>query len=126
MKSPASALLVDKMSDLIVLMRTKPRDPAGLAVRAPQGRVDAAGVIQRCDQFTAVTATPGRMARLARKLKPDPAELRGSCTDFLAVALMYPLLRQGDIKVGAVMDARTVRVVPPDTCSRKRECPPSP
>jgi mono/diheme cytochrome c family protein len=30
---------------------------------------------------------------------------------------------QCDIKVGVVMEASTVRVVPPNTCSRRRECP---
>src|SRR5262245_50367855 len=73
-KGPAAPWLMDEVADLIVLVRPKARDPAGLAMCPPQGGIDAAIAVQRCDQFVAVTAAAGRMARFAREFEPDTAK----------------------------------------------------
>jgi hypothetical protein len=74
MERPRSVLLVDEVTDLIVLMRTKARDPARFPVGTPQRRVYSAVLVQGRDQFIAVAAAAGRMARFARKLKPNSTE----------------------------------------------------
>ena len=76
-ESPGAARVVNQMTELVLFVRTLPGDPARLAVRTPQFRIDASFGIDGSDEGIGDLVVAVGMAGLAGEHDADLPELGG-------------------------------------------------